>query len=337
MEAKGGQTDSPQTVEVTDEASLADALKQTLELEELVPTDETPEESTAEAAEDEGINSEVLSQTEEAEAEAEPAADDSDNEETATTGEEEAEDDAGADPPRGVQKRIDKLTKRVKERDEQIADLKAKLDEAPEPGNDLAPAPPPMADNPFTGATTLKDIEREEHNAEQVLDWCDDNPDGALINTKEGEVEYSSDDVRDARKRANKALRKWLPERKAWVAEHNQSREYAEKHYEWWKDKSSNEFQAAQSILREFPEIQRFPDYQVIVGDTLQGMMMRINSDKESPRKSAKPKKAPKQPTAPTAEPAPVDESAARSSSARQAFEKSGDVEDLARVLAADL
>ena len=90
------------------------------------------------------------------------------------------------------------------------------------------------------------------------------------------------------------------------------------------------------NVIREFPEIQRFPDYKVIVGDTLVGMHMRLSAHKDAKApKAGKPKKAPKQPGKPTAEPAPVEESTARSAAARLAFDESGNVEDLARVLAA--
>ena len=322
-------------MDVTDEASLADALAQTLELEE-VQTDETPKEAPAEAEADEGNESEVdLSQPEEAEADAEdePAAEEADGDDDA----DDAEPD-GDDVPRGVQKRIDKLTKRAKAAEEALADEKAKRIDAenaqPEPQAVTAPVTP---DNPFAGLNTLEDVQREEHNAEQVLDWCDDNPDGALVQTKDGEVEYSAEEVRDIRKRASKAIRKWLPQRQQWVRENQQNEEYAHKTYSWWKDKSAAEYQAASNILREFPEVQRFPDYKVIVGDTLMGMQMRLAAEQngKQPKKAAKPKKAPKQPTAPTAEPAPVDESAARSSSAQQRFAETGDVDDLAQLIAA--
>ena len=67
------------------------------------------------------------------------------------------------------------------------------------------------------------------------------------------------------------------------------------------------------------------------------GMQMRLAGEQEAKQpKAAKPKKAPKQPGAPTAEPAPVEESTARSAAARQSFGESGNVEDLAKVLAAD-
>jgi len=333
MATKVGQTDSPQTVEVTDEASLADALKHTLELE-TVP--ETPDETSAEAEAEEG-KEDVLSHTEEeASAEDEPAADEDATE--ANAGEDEAEaEDAEEETPRGVQKRIDKLTKRAKEAEEKAADLKAKLDSKDSEPETVVTAPV-TPDNPFAHVTKLEDVQREEHNAEQVLDWCDDNMDGAVVNTSDGELEYSAEEVRDIRKKASKALRKWLPQRTQWVREYQQNEEYARKAYKWWNDKASAEYQSASSILREFPAIQQFPDYKIIVGDTLVGMTMRLGAEKQAkqPKKAAAPKKAPKQPTAPTAEPAPVDESTARSSSARKRFSETGEVDDLAQLIAAD-
>ena len=343
---QAGKTDKPETVEidVTDEASLAEALA-AMELE--VPQEvETPKESTAEAAEDDDTE-EVLSQTnEETEAEAEPAAD-----ESATDAEDEAAEDEDADDAEdapddsntGYQKRIDKLTKRAKgaeeresSKDERIAKLESELAAKEAEPSAQVPAAPATPTHPFTNATKMDDILREEHNAEQVLDWADSNPDGALVQTSDGELEYSAEEVRDIRKRASKALRKWLPERKQWIRENHAQDEYAHATYKWWTDKSTAEYQAAMNVIREFPEIQRFPDYKVIVGDTLVGMHMRLSAHKDAKApKAVKPKKAPKQPGKPTAEPAPVEESTARSAAARQAFDESGNVEDLARVLAA--
>lgn len=342
MDAKaGGQTESPQAVEVMDEAGLADALKQTLELEE-VPKDEQPEEPSAAAGGDEG--KEVLSQTEgEEEAEADLDAEGTEETEGAEeTGQEAADsdvvdDDAEDGMPRGVQKRIDKLTKRVKERNERISELENKLEEAASLP-DTTPAPPPRADNPFTNLSAISDVEREEQNAEAVIDWCDEHPDGAVVDTSDGEVEYTAEEVRSMRRRAGKAIRKWLPERKSWIREHKVQDEYAQQHYKWWSDKSSAQYQAAMNIVREFPEVQRFPDYKIIVGDTLVGMAARLEGEKSSGKKkrAVAPKKAPAQPVAQVSEPAPVDESTARSSSARQRFAQSGDSEDLADIIATD-
>jgi len=335
MATKVGQTDSPQTVEVTDEASLADALKQTLELE-TVPQEETPDETPAEAEAEEGKEDVLSHNEEEASAEDEPAADEDATE--ANAGEDEAEaEDAEEETPRGVQKRIDKLTKKWKGAEETIADLKAKLESKDSEPEAVATAPV-TPDNPFAHVTKLEDVQREEHNAEQVIDWCDDNMDGAVVNTSDGEVEYSAEEVRGIRKKASKALRKHLPQRQQWIQENQANEEYANKTYKWWEDKTTAEYQAANNIIREFPEVQRFPDYKVIVGDTLMGMQMRLAAEQQAkqPKKTAAPKKAPKQPAAPTAEPAPVDESTARSSSARKRFSETGEVDDLAQLIAAD-
>ena len=337
MADQDGQTDSLKTVDVTDEASLAAVLAQTLELDD-VQTDESLKEVPAEAEADEGNESEVdLSQPEENEADAEdePAADnDADGEDEAEADDAEPE---AEETPRGVQKRIDKLTKRAKEAEEKLADEKAKrIDAENAPAEQATTTAPVTPENPFANLTTLEDVQREEHNAEQVLDWCEDNPDGTLVQTKEGEIDYSAEEVRDIRKKASKAIRKWLPQRQQWVQENQQNEEYAHKTYSWWKDKSAAEYQAASNILREFPEIQRFPDYKVIVGDTLMGMQMRLSQEAGAKKaKKAAPKKAPKQPTAPTAEPAPIDGSAARSSSARTRFDETGDRDDLAQLIAA--
>ena len=340
MAEESGQTDSPQTVEVTDEASLADSLAQTLELETVPQENETPDEPTAEADGEEGTE-EVLSQPEEeAEAADEPAAEETAEADEPEPGDEVAEEpDDAEETPRGVQKRIDKLTKRAKRAEEELAEARAELEEASAAQPQAEPRAPSTPDNPFAHVVSLKDVQAEEHSAEQVLDWCDDNPDGAIVETSDGERDYSAEEVRDIRKRASKALRKWLPERHAWIRENQAQDEYAHKTYEWWKDKSAAEYQAAQNIIREFPEVMRFPDYKIIVGDTLTGMLMRRGMEAEAKKAKPKstPKKAPKQPTVPTAEPAPVEETAARSSAARKAFDESGDVEDLARVLAADM
>lgn len=336
MADQDGQTDSLKTVDVTDEASLAAALAQTLELEEVQTDDESPKEVPAEAETDKGNESEAeLPPDEEADAEDEPAADNADGEDEAEADDAEPE---AEETPRGVQKRIDKLTRRAKEAEEKLANEKAKrIDAENAPAEQATTTAPVTPENPFANLTTLLDVQREEHNAEQVLDWCDDHPDGDLVQTKEGEIDYSAEEVREIRKKASKAIRKWLPQRQQWVTENQQNEEYAHKTYSWWKDKSAVEYQAASNILREFPEIQRFPDYKIIVGDTLMGMQLRLSQEAKAkkPKKAAGAKKAPKQPTAPTAEPAPVDGSAARSSSARQRFDETGDRDDLAQLIAA--
>ena len=334
---EGGQTEQPQKEETVDIANTAEDLAEVLKAMELeeVPTEDTPNDAPAEAVEEEGEKPEDVptepEETEE-EAEAEP------------TVEESAEVEQADDLPRGVQKRIDKLTARAKAKDEEleanegeIKTLKEQLEEAGEKGDT---PPPAVSDpsNPFRHLKTAKEIQREELKTESVLDWCDDHPDGALVSEKDGtESEYTAEDVREIRKKARKALSRQLPEQREWINEHNATEPYADEAFPWWKDKASSEYQAAVAVMKEFPEVMRFSGYKVSVGDLVEGMKLRLNKQQAAKGKGKKkaPPKAPEQPSAPAAEPAPVDATAVRSASARQRLNETGSVDDLVEIMKA--
>ena len=340
-ETTDGQTDSPtQTVEPQgnlDQAGLAEMLKDTLEREEQPepqPTDaeeqseerDTPEEAPVSAEVDEGTD---LSQTETTEAEAEPAADEVD---------EDAEADGlPTDIQESVNKRIGKEVKKRKQIKEdaeaEINDLKRKLEEAEGRASEtnVEFTPQSTEANPFAELLTVEDVQKELLQAEQTLEWAEDNPDGALLETKEGDREFTAEDVREIRKKAARAIRRQLPEQLGYIQAVNQLESKVVEAFPWWKDKASSEFQGAMQVLRSMPELARFPDYKFVVGDYLAGRAQR-----EAPRKgvSAKAvKKAPPQPTAPTAEPAPVDPAAVRSASALKSFQESGGVDELTNVI----
>ena len=340
---EGGQTEQApeeQTVDVTTVDGLADALK-TMELEE-VPKEEPPADAPAEAVEEEGdLPEEVSTEPEvtEEEAEAELTADDESAE-----GEDQGEDQ-GDKLPRGVRKRLDKLTARSKakdeelaEKDEQIAKLNARLEEGESKGD----VPPPVASdpsNPYRHLKTVKDVRDAELTAESILDWADDHPDGALVVEKDGtESEWTAEDVREIRKKARKSLRRLLPEQREWITEHDATQSYVEDAFPWWKDKTTSEYQAAVQVMKEFPEVMRFSGFKVSIGDMVEGMKLRINKQQAAAKGKGKkkaPPKAPEQPSAPAAEPAPVDMSAARSASARQRLSKTGSVDDLVEIMKA--
>ena len=333
---EGGQTEQPQkeeTVEIANTAEdLAEVLK-AMELEE-VPTEIAPNEAPAEAAAEEGEKPEdVPTEPEEAteeEAEAEPTVDES------------AEVEQADNLPRGVQKRIDKLTARSKAKDEEleakdgvIKSLKGQLEEAGEKGD----APPPSVSdpsNPFRHLKTAEEVQREELKTESVMDWCEDHMEGSLVSNSDGtESEYTAEDVREIRKKARRALSRQLPAQREWINEHNAAEPYANESFTWWKDKASSEYQAAVAVMKEFPEVQRFSGFKISIGDMIEGMKLRLNKQQAAKGKGKKkaPPKAPEQPSAPAAEPAPVDLKTARSASARQRLNATGSVDDLVEIM----
>ena len=341
-----GTTDNPtKTVEPQndlDQSGLADLLKSTLDREEQPepqPTVAEEQSEESEPSEDSAVGAAEetdtdLSQTETPEAEAEQAAEEGDGDEDGLT----------ADVQASVDKRIGKEVRKRKEALEakeaaeaEAAELKRKLEEAEmrakEAGEAAADFVPPATEaNPFASLNSIDEVQKEMLRAEQTMEWAEDNPDGALLQTEEGEREFTAEDVREIKKKASRALRRQLPEQQAYLQARDTLEPKALESYPWWKDKSSSEFQSAMQLLRQMPELARFPDYKFVVGDYLAGRGLRENPPaKQGAAKVAK--KAPSQPTAPTAEPAPVDPAAARSASAKKAFQETGGVDELANLL----
>lgn len=321
-----------------DQVGLAEILKGTLERDEQpepqpadaenqVEESEQPDDASVSAEGEEGHD---LSHTETTEAEAEPAAD-------------EVEESANPEglPPElqeKVNKRIGKEVRKRKNVEEEtaaeIAELKQRLAEAEARVEEKPPEIAPVATeaNPFGNLNSIEDVQKEMMQAEQTLEWAEDNPEGAVLETKEGEKEFTSEDVREIRKKAARAMRRHLPEQLGYIQARDQLEPQALEAYPWWKDKSSSDFQNAMQLLRQMPELARFPDYKFVVGDYLQGRAIReAPPAKQGVAKGVK--KAPPQPTTPAAEPAPVDPAAVRSASARQSFQETGGVDELANLI----
>ncbi len=284
-------------------------------------TEKTPDDAAADAAEEKGKD-DVLSQDEPEAETSEPTAEPSDRGEL--------------EYPK-FKKRVDQLTAQKKEAQAKIAELESKLVELqskPEPATTPAPASTPS--NPFQHVQSYAALKAEEANAEQVIEWCDANEDGAVLKQNDGEREYTSQEVRAIRRNAEKALRKDLPAHSEYLRAREHFDHQAVEAYAWWKDKAAGEYQAAAQLLRVFPEMAKFPDYKISVGDFIEGRRARM-AKASKPTPAAAPRKAPAQPTAPAAQPAPVEPSAARSDAARKRFAQSGNVDDLAKLIAADL
>jgi len=187
-EQAGATETLTQTVEPQgnlNQVGLAEILKDTLERDEQPepqPTDaeeqseesESPEETPVSAGEDEGND---LSQTETTEAEAEPAAAEVDDEQP---------DGLPPDIQESVNKRIGKEVRKRKtieeEKAAEISDLKAQLAtaEARVDGAESTEFTPlPTETNPFASLNTVEEVRKEMMQAEQTLEWAEDNPDGS--------------------------------------------------------------------------------------------------------------------------------------------------------------
>ena len=282
-----------------------------------------PPEDEANAEED------ALSQTEEETAEAEPALD----------ADEQSEKDKAN---KGLFKRIDKLTAkrreaegRVDELEAEIRTLRTELDAKEE-----LPSLPPVDGNPYGHLKSTQDVEREMNQAEEVLEWCEDNADGAVVkNSKGEEVEYSAEEIRGIKKNARKSLKRHLPNRLEYLKEETAVAQQVEQVFPYWKDRSSEGYQEAMQILRNRPDIRNHPSWKADVSIFQLGLQAYREMVNNPPQKAAakkEVKKAPEQPAAPAAAPATSSASKARSVSARKNFGSDNTVDSLATVLESD-
>lgn len=230
---------------------------------------------------------------------------------------------------RGVQKRIDKLTAKRKEVEARVAELEEKLSKIEAERKDVQ-APRSYKDNanPYAHLNSKAEIDAEIAQARQVRRWCEENADGIIVTDEQGnERQYTSEEIRKIKLNAMDALEEHLPKRYNYLATKEQVDVVAETEYKWYKDRSSKERQIAENFINTFPEITRFPDYKMVVGDYIRGMISRETS-KSKPQTF---QKAPIQPTGNASYSTSRKDVNAKSATSK--FLKSGSSKDLTEVI----
>jgi hypothetical protein len=244
----------------------------------------------------------------------------------------EAQDNEGdSDLPKGVQKRIDKLTAKRKQAEEEAENLRKEVESLKQAVAESQQASAKNensvtdASNPFSTLKSKAEVDKEIEQARWLRYKCMENPNGFIL----GESEYGPEDVTRMLVNSTKAIEEHLPKQLARIEVEEKIRPIAENTYPWWKAPQSQEYQMAQQILRTAPELKKFPDWQMWVGDAIAGMKAREANSKPSQAQ----KKAPVQPVRPTAAPVKVGKTEASAKQAVSRFAKSTSADDLAKVL----
>ncbi|CAB5178584.1 hypothetical protein UFOVP157_15 [uncultured Caudovirales phage] len=281
-------------------------------------TEETPVEVEATTDDENTVHSQENEDTT-------PESEEPDSEETEETKSDEDETERGL--PKGVKKRIDKLSAKRREAEAEVERLKSEVERLSLEAN--KPAQTPTADNPYANLGSIEEVNREADQAKQIRRWCEMNPDGAVVKNKDGsEVEYTSEEIRNIKIRAMDALEEHLPKRAQYLQNYNQIEQVAQKEYPWWKDKAARERQMAETFIKAFPEIQKFPDYKMVIGDYIRGVKSR-----EMASKKPAPAKAPSAPRM-SASPTQVSKNDANAQVAKQRYISKNSTEDLASIIA---
>lgn len=251
-------------------ASLLDENEQEAD-SEAENSEETPE------VESEGVeDNEVLSQYKE------DTAEESEVEEDENLTQEE---DSERGLPKGVKKRIDKLIAKKRDAEDEVGRLRAEVERLSQEAAKPARAQI-NAKNPYAALEDVQSIQQEAEKAKRIRRWCEMNPEGGIVTDAQGnETEYTAAEVRNIKVRALDALEEHLPAQMNYIENAKKVEQVVAKVYPWWKDRSSSERQIAEAFLQHFPEIKRFPDYKMVLGDYIRGVKSREHASKSNPQR----------------------------------------------------
>lgn len=248
---------------------------------------------------------------------------------------------------RDLQKRVGKLTEQRNEAREELAELKAQVEQlkAKGPGDDRAESEPPHpAESTFGSDRTVAEIDTDLRDIETFLAWADKNPQGGTFKAGQKTYELTEDDVIDNR-RQGMSQRSRLDARRETRIEHlrqkfDEGREgsHAEalKLYPWIAKKDSAEFQEALAIIRQNPDLLKRVDFELVVARQVVGQ--RLETEAVKKKKPALPGQRPATPIvthSPSAAPKPSGKADATVSAAEKQFREGGGREsDLSNLLA---
>lgn len=250
----------------------------------------------------------------------------------AEDGEEEvhsqSEDNEDEDVSRGVQKRIDKLTAKRKEAETQLEALRREVEDL-KAAQSTERKPQPLPDVPHSDLNTIAEIEAEIAQARSVRNWAEANADGFTQTNSDGTEQYFDPaQIRQIKVNAMRALEETLPQRFQYIQARDSIETIANKEYPWWKDKTSAERQIAEKFIGAFPQIKKFPDYKMVIGDYIRGVKAReagLKSNKVVPKAPTFPRSSGSVPS--------MNKQEVQKGSAMAQFKKSGRVDDLSRVI----
>jgi hypothetical protein len=279
---EAGTTPVAQKLGLLDQQSLSDLLKSGfLDEKEATPAKEEQAESEVDA-EEPIVDSEV-----ETEVEADQPIEEAEVEESSLS--------------KGVQKRINKLVAAKKAAQAELEAQKSRLSELQrelETAKSSAPARQVDVSDAVERLTTIEQVKEERQRALDVIMWCEENPDGGVITLPDGsERDLTDQEVRSMKRLAIRRKEMELPAREEYLQQQTYVDGEVVKDFPWWSKPETEEYQTAQQILREFPELKkRRADWKHVAGLLVMGI--KAYGEKKAQKKStASIRRAPVQPS----------------------------------------
>ena len=201
---------------------------------------------------------------------------------------------------KGVQKRINKLVAAKKAAQAELESQKAalaRLQKELEDSRSSVSAPPVQFDEYVQTLDTTQKVEEEYKRALNVILWCEDNMNGGTL--PDGQTDLSDVEVRALKKTAMMRKELELPARLQFLQQQAAAEAEVVSNFPWWNKPETEEYQVAQQVLKEFPELKkRRADWKHVAGLVVLGA--KAYAEMQGKKKSAAPapiKRAPVQPS----------------------------------------
>jgi hypothetical protein len=226
--------------------------------------------------------------------------------------------------PRGVDKRISKLTALRKEAEERAQKLEEELEHLKR----SKATPTANSNNPFSGFDDEEKIQAEYERQKEIRLFCERYPDGYY---EDGQEPVDKESIAKAKVNAIRAMEDHLPKQLDYVEKSKAFKAAARREFPWLKDKTDPRTIMASRFVDSVPEIRKYPDYEIYAAHLASGMAS-YQSQKQSAKQGVN-VRVPVQPTssyAPAASAKKPD--AVKAKLAESRYRQSSSLDDLSDV-----
>jgi len=246
------------------------------------------------------------------------------------TGETEVEEShSEQETPKGVTKRIAKLTAQRKEAEERAQQLEEELESIKR--EQASSAKPANSKNPFGHLDSESKIEAEYEGQKEIRLFCERYPDGYY---EDGKDPIDKEQIAKAKVNALRAIEDLLPKQYNYVSSSKEFKAAARKEFPWLDDSSDQRAIAAKRFIEAVPAIKEFPDYEIYAAHLANGMVSYSQQKSAAKRNNPINQKVPVMPSssnfAPPSTQRTVD--AGKASEAATRYRRSASLDDLADV-----
>jgi hypothetical protein len=226
--------------------------------------------------------------------------------------------------PKGVDKRIAKLTAQRKEAEERTQNLQEELESLKR-----QQATPRNEANPFGNLTSAEKIKAEYERQKEIRLFCERYPDGYY---EDGQEPISKEQISKAKVTAIRAVDDFLPAQMDYVEKSVGFKALARKEFPWLDNDTDKRAVMAKRFIEAVPELKRFPDYEIYAAHLASGMMS-YQQQKSAAKQGIPTQRAPIQPTSNFA-PAPSGQKAnvGAARNAEERYRRTSSLDDLSEV-----